>query len=252
MLLSASSSCRGLSSMPSKCCSLFPLLDLRLDPSPQSVPDATGAPAPASSCRHPPRRDLAVSGLSPPTPAAWAPMTRAGPVSRQRGLAGRTHSSAPPPPTPGRASCFGRSACCFGRSSPVEGGAGELGGLRGARLPRVRLQEPERHAPPARGGRQREEELPRHETCPISTGGKTRRVQLVRDEGRDVSSYRRGRGGGGGARRARSGRGPARGRAGGGRAGARVEGHRGAGSDEREAQGALGGEHGAKVRGGPV
>jgi len=37
------------------------------------------------------------------------------------------------------------------------------------------------------------------ETCPISTGGGTRRVRLVREEGRDVSSQygREGEGGGG-------------------------------------------------------
>ena len=44
---------------------------------------------------------------------------------------------------------------------------------------------------------------PRHETCPISTEGWTRRVQLVRRDGRDVSTLYRREGGGAAWRRRR-------------------------------------------------
>jgi len=44
------------------------------------------------------------------------------------------------------------------------------------------------------------------ETCPVSTGGGTRRVRLVREEGRGVSSQYRREGGGGGANQRRDAR----------------------------------------------
>ena len=57
----------------------------------------------------------------------------------------------------------------------------------------ARLEVGRERSPPGEERRERRLGVPA-ETCPLSTGGRTRRVRLVRGEGRDVSSQYGGRG----------------------------------------------------------